>query len=118
VELLETPARPSDISTRGRYFVVKKTLLSVIALAVALAFMPVLPSMAASPMGPGTRVASDSVVEAAADKKKAKKPAKKAKKAKKGKKGKKKAKKASKAGSCGAYMYFSKKAKKCVDARR
>jgi len=34
------------------------------------------------------------------------------------KKGKKKGKKArSKAGKCGTYMYYSKKARKCMDAR-
>ena len=44
----------------------------------------------------------------------AKKKAKKAGK-KRGKKGKKAR---SKAGKCGTYMYFSKKTKKCMDARK
>lgn len=90
---------------------VKKALLSVIALAVALAFAPALPLQAASPMGPGTRIATDSVVDVVAAKKKGKKPAKKKKKAKKGKK-------KSKAGHCGTYKYWSAKKKACVDARR
>lgn len=90
---------------------VKKALLSVIALAVALAFAPALPLQAASPMGPGTRVVSDSIVDTVAAKKKAKKPGKKKKKAKKGKK-------KSKAGSCGTYKYWSTKKKACVSAIR
>ena len=100
---------------REAKFVVKKALLTVIALAVALAFAPALPLQAASPMGPGTRIHTDSVVDVVADKK-GKKPAKKAKK-KKGKKAKKGKKKAAGYKSCGTYMYYSPKAKKCLDKR-
>jgi hypothetical protein len=48
---------------------------------------------------------------------KAKKKAKKKAKAKKGKKKKKGKKARSKAGKCGTYMYYSKKSRKCEDAR-
>ncbi len=88
----------------------KKSLVAVLALAVALAFSPMLPVNAAPLLGSKT-LASESVVELAAKKKAVKK---KAKKAKKGKKKGKKAKK-SKAGKCGAFMYYSKG--KCADAR-
>jgi len=86
----------------------KKSLVAVLALAVTLAFSPIV-SVNAAPLLGGSTQASDSVVELAAAKKKAKK----AKKAKKGKK-KKKGKKA-KAGKCGTNMYYKKG--KCLDAR-
>jgi hypothetical protein len=73
----------------------KKSLVAVLGLAVTLAFSP-MPSVNAAPLPAGKTQASESLVELAAKKKKAK------------------AKK-SKAGKCGTFMYYSKK--KCVDAR-
>ena len=62
-------------------------------------------------MGPGSQPGTDNMTDTVKAKKKAKKA-----KAKKGKK--KKGKKArSKAGKCGTYMYYSKKTRKCMDAR-
>jgi hypothetical protein len=81
-----------------------RSLITVLALAVAVAFTPV-PLQAASLIGPGSQPQVDNVVDQVAAKKKKSK-----------KKSKKKAK-SKKAGSCGTYMYYSKKAKKCVDAR-
>jgi hypothetical protein len=80
-------------------------------MAIAIAFSPLPQLQAASLMGPGSQPQAEKVTELVKAKKKAKK--------KKGKKGKKKRGKRakSKAGKCGTYMYFSKKAKKCMDAR-
>ncbi len=89
---------------------IRKTLIAVLAMAIAIAFSPLPQLQAATLVGPGSQPQAEKVTEQVKAKKKAKK--------KKGKKGKKKGKKAkSKAGSCGTYMYFSKKAKKCMDAR-
>ncbi len=89
---------------------IRKTLIAVLAMAIAIAFSPLPQLQAATLVGPGSQPQAEKVTEQVKAKKKAKK--------KKGKKGKKKGKKAkSKAGSCGTYLYFSKKAKKCVDAR-
>jgi hypothetical protein len=81
----------------------RKTLIAIVALSVAAAFTP---SFAAGPVGPSSKIETESVAQVVKAKKKAVK-----KKAKAGKKAK------SKPGSCGAYMYYSKKAKKCMDAR-
>lgn len=90
---------------------IRKTLITVLAMAIAIAFSPLPQLQAATLIGPGSQPQAEKVTEQVKAKKKAKK-----KKAKKGKK--KKGKRAkSKAGSCGTYMYFSKKAKKCMDAR-
>lgn len=93
----------------------KKSLIAALACSVALAFSPISTASAASLFGPGTKVQTEQLVDLAQAKKKAKKKAapkaKKAAKAKAGKVAK------SKAGSCGTFSYYSKKAKKCVDAR-
>ncbi len=83
----------------------RKTLIAIVALSVAAAFTP---SFAAGPVGPSSKVETEGVAQVVKAKKKFFK--KKAKKA--GKKAKSK-----RAGSCGAYMYYSKKAGKCMDAR-
>jgi hypothetical protein len=89
----------------------RKTLVAALALAIAIAFSPLPELQAASLMGPGSQPGTDNLTQTVKMKKK-----KKAKKKKKGKK--KKGKKArSKAGKCGTYMYYSKKTKKCMDAR-
>jgi hypothetical protein len=88
----------------------RKTLVAALALAIAIAFSPLPELQAASLMGPGSQPGTDNLTQTVKMKKK------KAKKKKKGKK--KKGKKArSKAGKCGTYMYYSKKTKKCMDAR-
>ena len=79
----------------------KKTLFPALVIGAVLAFSPVSSITATAFKGPATKVQSESLVELAKGKKKAKK----------GKKAR------SKAGKCGAYMYWSKKEKKCLDAR-
>ena len=91
---------------------IRKTLIAALALAIAVAFSPLPELQAASLVGPGSQPGTDNLTQTV----KAKKKAKKAKKAKKGKKKGKRAR--SKAGKCGTYMYFSKKTKKCMDARK
>ncbi|MDX2202204.1 MAG: hypothetical protein NW223_05600 [Hyphomicrobiaceae bacterium] len=81
----------------------RKTLIAVLALSVAAAFTP---SFAAGPVGPGSKIETESAAQVVKAKKKVMKKVKKS-----GKKAK------SKPGSCGAYMYYSKKTKKCMDAR-
>ena len=78
---------------------IKKSLVSALAVAVGLAFAPIGAS-ATSMLGTGTKVATEKVVEEAKGKRKAKK------------KGGKKA--ASKAGKCGTFKYWNKKTRKCV----
>jgi hypothetical protein len=83
---------------------IRKTLIAILALAVAIAFSPLTGSQAATFVSPDTKVSSDNMTLTIA-KKKGKK-----------KKGKKKGKKAkSKAGKCGTYKYYKKG--KCLDAR-
>ena len=89
---------------------IRKTLIAALALAIAVAFSPLPELQAASLVGPGSQPGTDNLIQAVKMKKKAKKAGK-----KKGKKGKKAR---SKAGKCGTYMYFSKKTKKCMDARK
>jgi hypothetical protein len=78
-----------------------------LALAIAIAFSPLTELQAATFVSPDTKVSSDNVTHQIA-KKKGKKKGKK----KKGKKAKSKG-----PGKCGTYMFYSKKARKCVDAR-
>jgi hypothetical protein len=94
--------------------IIRKSLISTLAVAVMLAFtgVPALNAASVAGAGTGVKVAAETSIEAVKGKKKAKKKGKKKAKAKK--RGKKKA---SKAGRCGAYMYYSKKGKKCMDAR-
>ena len=89
---------------------IRKTLIAALALAIAVAFSPLPELQAASLVGPGSQPGTDNLIQTVKMKKKAKKAGK-----KKGKKGKKAR---SKAGKCGTYMYFSKKTKKCMDARK
>ncbi|HZT47252.1 MAG TPA: hypothetical protein VFA64_04710 [Hyphomicrobiaceae bacterium] len=92
---------------------IRKTLLTALAVAIALAFSPLPELQAATLLSPGSQPGTDNLAQTV----KAKKKTKKAGKKKKGKK--KKGKKAgSKAGKCGTYMYFSKKSRKCMDARK
>jgi hypothetical protein len=89
---------------------IRKTLLTALAVAIAIAFSPLPELNAATFVNPGSQPGVDNQTHVVKMKKK---------KAKKGKrKGKKKGKRArSKAGSCGTYMYWSKKQRKCLDAR-
>jgi hypothetical protein len=87
----------------------RKTLIAVLAMAIAIAFSPLSELQAASLLGPGSQPGSDNSIELVKAKKKAKKAKKK--KKKKGKRAR------SKAGKCGTYMYYSKKTRKCMDAR-
>jgi hypothetical protein len=86
---------------------IRKTLIAILALAIAIAFSPLTELRAATFVSPDTKVSTDNLTQTVA-KKKAKKKGKK----KKGKKAKSKG-----PGKCGTYMYYSKKARKCVDAR-
>jgi hypothetical protein len=89
---------------------IRKTLIAALALAIAIAFSPLPELQAATFVSPGSQPGTDNLTQTVKMKKKAKKAGK--------KKGKRKGKKArSKAGKCGTYMYYSKKAKKCMDAR-
>jgi hypothetical protein len=83
---------------------IRKTLIAILALAVAIAFSPLTGSQAATFVSPDTKVSTDNMTQTIA-KKKGKKKGKK----KKGKKAK------SKAGKCGTYKYYKKG--KCLDAR-
>jgi hypothetical protein len=90
---------------------IRKTLIAVLAVAIAIAFAP-LSDLQAATVTPGSGPGVDNPVVKVAAKKAAKKKAK--------KKGKKKSAKKAKSkgpGSCGAYMYYSKKERKCADAR-
>jgi hypothetical protein len=87
----------------------------MLALAIAIAFSPLPELQAASLLSPSSQPGSDDLSTQAKMKKKGYKKRKKGKK-KRGKKRKGKRAK-SKAGKCGTYMYFSKKQKKCLDAR-
>src|ERR1700752_3011193 len=94
---------------------IRKTLITALAVAIAIAFSPLPELNAATFVNPGSQPRADNQTHVAKMKKKKKAYGKKAKK-KKGKK--KRAKRArSKAGSCGTSMYWSKKSRKCLDAR-
>lgn len=84
----------------------RKTIIAVVALSVAAAFTP---SFAAGPVGPSSKVETEALAQVVQAKKK-KTYVKRVKKS--GKKAKSKG-----PGSCGAYMYYSKKTRKCMDAR-
>ena len=91
---------------------IRKTFISMLALAIAIAFSPLPELQAATFVNPGSQPGTENLAHVV----KAKKGKKKAKK-KKGKKKKGKRAKSKGPGKCGAYMYYSKKKKKCVDAR-
>ena len=88
---------------------IRKTLVAALALAIAIAFSPLPELQAATFVSPGSQPGTDNLIQTVKMKKKAGKK----------KRGKRKGKRArSKAGKCGTYMYFSKKARKCMDARK
>jgi len=90
---------------------IRKTLIAALAMAIAIAFSPWAELQAATFAGPGSQPGIDSLTHSVKLKKKSAKKGKKRGKHKKGKKA------GSKAGRCGTYMYFSKKSRKCADAR-
>jgi len=90
---------------------IRRTLIAVLAVAIAIAFAP-LSELQAATLTPGSGPGLDNAVVKVAAKKTTKK-----KKAKKGKKKSAKKAKSKGAGSCGQYMYYSKKDRKCADAR-
>jgi hypothetical protein len=89
---------------------IRKTLYTLLALAIAIAFSPLPELQAATFVSPDTRAQVDSLTHAVKAKKKGKKYGK---KRRKGKRAKSKG-----PGKCGAYMYWSKKRKRCLDARK
>lgn len=91
---------------------IRKTLVTALALAIAIAFSPLPELQAATFVNPGSQPLADDLTQVVKAKKKAKKGKKKAGKKKRGKRAKSKG-----PGRCGTYMYFSKKARKCLDAR-
>jgi hypothetical protein len=93
----------------------RKTLIAMLALAVAVAFSPLSDLQAAGLVGPGSKLEADGVTHVVKAKKKGKKAVKKGKKGKKAKRGKRAKSKGP--GRCGTYMYYSKKSRKCLDAR-
>mgnify|MGYP001264902729 CR=1 FL=1 len=93
----------------GRYLEMRKIVIAILALAIAIAFSPINDLQAAGVVGPGSKVETEAVAQVVKAKKKW------AFKRRAGKKGKRA--KCKRAGSCGTYMYYSKKARKCVDAR-
>ncbi len=93
---------------------IRKTLIAILALAVAIAFSPLSELQAATFANPGSQPGSDNLTQTVKMKKKGYKKAGKKKRGKKGKRGKRAR---SKAGKCGTYKYFSKKTRKCADAR-
>ena len=89
---------------------IRKTFISMLALAIAIAFSPLPELQAATFVNPGSQPGTENLAHVVkAKKKKGKK--------KKGKKRKGKRAKSKAPGKCGTYMYYSKKKKKCVDAR-
>jgi hypothetical protein len=93
---------------------IRKTLITALAVAIAIAFSPLPELQAATFVNPGSQPGVDNLTQTVKMKKKGYK-----KKAGKKKRGKRKGKRArSKAGHCGTYMYWSKKRKRCMDARK
>jgi hypothetical protein len=90
---------------------IRKTLVAALAVAIAIAFSPLPELQAASLLSPGSQPAAQDLTQVVKAKKK-KAGKKKAGKKKRGKRAKSKG-----PGRCGTYMYFSKKARKCLDAR-
>jgi hypothetical protein len=79
---------------------IRKTLIAILALAIAIAFSPLTELRAATFVSPDSKISTDSLTVTVAKKKRG------------GKKAKSKG-----PGRCGTYMYYSKKARKCLDAR-
>ncbi|HJZ44519.1 MAG TPA: hypothetical protein VJ233_12415, partial [Hyphomicrobiaceae bacterium] len=82
---------------------------SMLALAIAIAFSPLPELQAATFVNPGSQPGTENLAHVVKAKKKGKK--------KKGKKRKGKRAKSKGPGKCGTYMYWSKKKKRCRDAR-
>src|SRR5262245_4214758 len=96
---------------------IRKTLIALLALAIAIAFAPIDSLQAASSIGPGSQPGTDNLTYTVKAKKMAKAKAKKAgKRAKRAKRGKRAASK--RAGRCGANMYWSRSKRSCQDARK
>ena len=94
---------------------IRKTLVAMLAVAIAVAFSPIPQSQAASPFGPGSEPTTESLTYTVKAKGKAKKGKAKKGKAKKGK-GKAKGKKAKSKGPgrCGTGMYWDRKKRACA----
>ena len=93
---------------------IRKTLITALAVAIAVAFSPLPELQAATFVNPGSQPGAGDLTQVVKMKKKVKKM----KKARKAGKRKKRGKRArSKAGHCGTYMYWNKKTRKCADAR-
>ena len=90
----------------------RKTFLTMLALAIAIAFSPLPELQAATFVNPGSQPGTENLAHVVKAKKKGKKKGKRGKRRGKGKRAKSKG-----PGKCGAYMYYSKKKRKCVDAR-
>lgn len=91
---------------------IRKTLVAVLALAIAVAFSPVQELQASSLVGPGSQPGTENMTYTVKAKAKAKAKGK-AKKAKAKKKGKK-AKSKTGPGRCGTGKYWDKKKKACA----
>ena len=92
---------------------IRKTFITMLALAIAIAFSPLPELQAATFVSPGSQPGTDNLIQVVKSKKSAKKKGKrKGKKRRKGKRAKSKG-----PGKCGTYMYWSKKRKRCWDAR-
>jgi len=90
---------------------IRKTLITALAVAIAIAFSPLPELQAATFVNPGSQPGVDNLTQTVKMKKKGYKKAGKKKRGKRGKRAR------SKAGKCGTYKYFSKKTRKCADAR-
>ena len=106
----------SPTFSNGRYLEmrIRKTLITALAVAIAIAFSPLPELQAATFVNPGSQPGAGDLTHVVKMKKKMKKMKKKARKAGKRKRGKRAR---SKAGHCGTYMYWNKKTRKCADAR-
>ena|ERR1700730_5693211 len=93
---------------------IRKTLISVLTLAIAIAFSPLAELRAASFADPGLRQGAETLTQTVAMKKKSRK----AHARKAGRKRHAKRAGGKGAGRCGAFMYYSGKAHKCMDARK
>ena len=89
---------------------IRKTLIAVLALAIAIAFSPLPELQAATFVNPGSQPGTDNLTQVVKAKKKGM--------TKKGKKRRGKRAKSKGPGKCGTYMYWSKKKRRCMDARK
>jgi Skp family chaperone for outer membrane proteins len=93
----------------------RNTFLTMLALAIAIAFSPLSDLQAATFVNPGSQPETKNLAHVVKAKEKKKGKKKKGKKNKKNKKGKRAKSKGP--GKCGTNMYYSKKTHKCMDAR-